>query len=201
MELSINSRNLEVTTRLRNYVEKKTSRLDRYMPDLTMVSVDLSEVNAKNAQDRQVAQITIRDKRGTILRAEERSSDLFAAIDAVVDKLYRQINKYRGKRKRKWRSSGSKEELIFGFVDRLSSLTKNFDREAFGLCDTYAYKVTEEDQTDVNIEQAYHQMVATLGQEETDLINAYIELKIEQELQNHEKKRPDYPFNQRFTGR
>lgn len=114
MELSINSRNLEVTARLQNYVEKKTSRLDRYMPDLTLISVDLSEVNAKNAQERQVAQITIRDKRGTILRAEERSSDLFAAIDAVVDKLYRQISKYRGKRKRKWRSSGVKEEIIFG---------------------------------------------------------------------------------------
>jgi putative sigma-54 modulation protein len=114
MELSINSRNLELTTRLRNYVEKKTSRLDRYMPDLTMVRVDLSEVNAKNAQERQVAQITIRDRRGTILRAEERSSDLFAAIDAVIDKLYRQISKYRGKRKRKWRGGDRKEELVFG---------------------------------------------------------------------------------------
>ena len=84
------------------------------MPDLTFVGVDLSETNAKNAQERQVAQITIRDKRGTILRAEERSSDLFAAIDAVIDKLYRQISKYRGKRKRKWRNGDKKEELVFG---------------------------------------------------------------------------------------
>jgi len=115
MELSVNGRNMEVTVRLRNYVEKKTGKLDRYMPNLAEVHVDLSETNARNAVERQVAQITIRDNRGTILRAEERSNDMFASIDAVVDKLYRQISRYRGKRRRKWRgNNGSSEELIMG---------------------------------------------------------------------------------------
>ncbi len=115
MELSVNGRNMEVTTRLRNYVEKKTGKLDRYMPNLAEVHVDLSESNARNVVERQVAQITIRDKRGTILRAEERSSDMFASIDAVVDKLYRQISRYRGKRQRKWRGgNGNNEEFIMG---------------------------------------------------------------------------------------
>jgi putative sigma-54 modulation protein len=107
MELLINSRNLEVTTRLRNYVEKKTGRLDRYMPNLAEVHVDLSAQKARSAVERQVAQVTIRDDRGTILRAEEHSNDIFAAVDAVVDKLYRQIQRYRGKRKRKWRANGN----------------------------------------------------------------------------------------------
>lgn len=115
MELSVNGRNMEVTTRLRNYVEKKTGKLDRYMPNLAEIHVDLSETNARSAIERQVAQITIRDKRGTILRAEERSNDMFASIDAVVDKLYRQISRYRGKRQRKWRvGNGNNEELIMG---------------------------------------------------------------------------------------
>lgn len=105
MELSINSHNMEVTTRLRNYVERKTGRLDRYMPSLAEVRVDLSAENTRSAVERQVAQITIRDNRGTILRAEERSNDMFAAIDAVVDKLYRQIKRYRGKRRSKWRGA------------------------------------------------------------------------------------------------
>jgi putative sigma-54 modulation protein len=103
MDISINSRNLELTTRLQNYVEKKTSRLDRYMPNLTEIRVDLSEENTRSAVERQIAQITVRDTRGTILRAEERSNDMFAAIDAVVDKLYR------GKRKRRWRGSAADE--------------------------------------------------------------------------------------------
>lgn len=101
MELSIQGHNLEITTRVRNYVEKKTARLDRYMPNLSTVNVDLTTENTRSAVERQVAQITIRDDRGTILRAEERNSDIFAAIDAVIDKLYRQIERYRGKRKRK----------------------------------------------------------------------------------------------------
>lgn len=112
MELSINGRGITVTERLSQYVEKKVGRLDRYMPNLVDVRVDLSETNARNVAERTVAQITIRDAHGTILRAEERSDDIFAAIDAVVDKLYRQIRKYRGKQQRKKRSGG--EEFIIG---------------------------------------------------------------------------------------
>ena len=110
VDVSIHGNNLEITQRLENYVAKKAGRLDRYMPNLTEISVDLSTENARSAVERQVAQITIRDDRGTILRAEERSSDMFAAIDAVVDKLYRQINRYRGKRQRRWRGAGVEEQ-------------------------------------------------------------------------------------------
>ncbi|NCF68709.1 MAG: ribosome-associated translation inhibitor RaiA [Chloroflexi bacterium] len=114
MELSIHGHNLEITTRLRNYVEKKTARLDRYMPNLYSVQVDLSTENTRSAVERQVAQITIRDDRGTILRAEERNSDIFAAVDAVIDKLYRQIERYRGKRKRKQRGNAAVEAFNLG---------------------------------------------------------------------------------------
>ena len=112
MELAIHGHNLEVTTRLSNYVEKKVDRLDRYMPDLATVRVDLTSENARSAVERQIAQITIRDDRGTILRAEERDSDIFAAIDSVIDKLYKQIERYRGKKKKKYR--GTPEDLDLG---------------------------------------------------------------------------------------
>jgi putative sigma-54 modulation protein len=59
--------------------------------------------------NRQVAQITLRHVRGTILRAEERTTDIFAAVDAVVDKMYRQIERYKGKRRR--RGDIQEEEL------------------------------------------------------------------------------------------
>ncbi|PIE81980.1 MAG: ribosomal subunit interface protein [Chloroflexi bacterium] len=114
MDVNIHSHNLEITQRLENYVEKKTDRLDRYMPNLTEVNVDLSTENTRSVGERQVAQITVRDDRGTILRAEERSNDIFAAIDAVIDKLYRQIKRYRGKRQRRWRGSDAQEEILIG---------------------------------------------------------------------------------------
>jgi putative sigma-54 modulation protein len=107
MEISIVTHNVDLTSRLRDHVEKKTGRLDRYMPNLTDVRVDLSSQNTRSAVERQVAQITIRDNRGTILRAEERSSDMFAAVDAVVDKLYRRIKRYRGKIIQGRRSGGN----------------------------------------------------------------------------------------------
>ena len=112
MEVAIHGHNLEVTTRLQNYVEKKVDRLDRYMPNLSSVRVDLTSEHTRSAIESQVAQITIRDDHGTILRAEERNSDIFAAIDSVIDKLYRQIERYRGKRKKKNR--GPQEELNLG---------------------------------------------------------------------------------------
>ncbi|MFW6097857.1 MAG: ribosome hibernation-promoting factor, HPF/YfiA family [Chloroflexota bacterium] len=109
MEILMHSRGMEISDRLHDYVEKKTSRLDRYMPALVEVRVDLTEESTRSADERYVAQITIRDERGTILRAEERSSDTFASVDAVVDKLYRQINRYRGKRRRSRR--GNNDEV------------------------------------------------------------------------------------------
>ncbi len=111
MELTITVHNLDLTTRLQNYVEHKTARLDRYMPRLADITVELSTYQTRSASDRQVAQITIRDERGTILRAEERSNDIFGAVDAVVDKLYRQIKRYRGKKVAR-RRSGLGPEIL-----------------------------------------------------------------------------------------
>jgi putative sigma-54 modulation protein len=113
MELMIHSRSIDLSDRLRDYVEKKTARLDRYMPALSEVRVDLTEESTRSAGERYIAQITIRDERGTILRAEERTSDMFASVDAVVDKLHRQINRYRGKRRRNRRSGGGDDFMEF----------------------------------------------------------------------------------------
>lgn len=113
MELTVNGKNIDITSRLHNYVAKKTERLDRYMPNLEEVRVDLSTQKARNAVERQVAQVTIRDRRGTMLRAEEQNQDMFAAIDAVVDKLYRQIRRYRGQKLNRRNSGPQMDELAY----------------------------------------------------------------------------------------
>ncbi len=111
MEVSIHVQGFELTPRLQQYVEKKAGRLDRYLPTLAEVRVDLSEQKARNIEERQVAQLTVRDRRGTILRAEERTSDIFASIDSVVDKMYRRIHRYRGKRLDRRRSGGGADDV------------------------------------------------------------------------------------------
>jgi len=105
MQLTIQGKNLEVTDRLQEYIEKKIGKLDRYLPTITEARVELSVEDARSAKDRQVAQLTVRSK-GTFLRAEERSADMFASIDAIVDKMYRQIVRYKGKRYGRGRGPG-----------------------------------------------------------------------------------------------
>jgi len=91
-------KNMEVTDRIKDYVEKKVSKLDRFLSDIEEARVDLAYVkSARSAADRQVAQITIRG-RGYILRTEERSDDLFTSIDIAVEKIQRQIERFKGKR-------------------------------------------------------------------------------------------------------
>ena len=51
---------------------------------------------ARAAEDRQIAQVTLRTKK-VILRAEEASSDIFASIDAVFEKMQRQVDRDKGK--------------------------------------------------------------------------------------------------------
>jgi ribosome hibernation promoting factor len=100
LEVQIYTRNMELTDRIRDYVNKKVSKLDRYLTGIEDARVDLDYAkSARNANDRQVAEITIRG-RGFILRSEERSDDIFTAIDAVVDKMQRKIERFKGKRQR-----------------------------------------------------------------------------------------------------
>lgn len=98
MDVSIFTRNMEMTPRLNEYVDHKIEKLDRYLSSIDEARIDLSVENTRNADHSQVAQLTVR-VRGTILRAEERTHDMFASIDAVLDKMYRQIARYKGKRR------------------------------------------------------------------------------------------------------
>jgi len=91
------ARNMRLTDNTREYVEKKAAKLERYLQEIDEVRVEMSHVKAaRNATDRQVAQITVHGK-GFILRTEERADDLHAAFDAALDKMQRQIDRYKGK--------------------------------------------------------------------------------------------------------
>lgn len=109
MEIQLFTRNMELTPRLQEYVEKKVNKLSRYLPNITDVRVDLSVENTRSSAHRQVAQLTIRTPR-VMLRAEERASDMFAAIDAALDKMRRQITRYKTRRQDRWQRAEGEEE-------------------------------------------------------------------------------------------
>ncbi len=88
-------RGVEVSDALRSYAEKRLRRLDRQLKD-PQIELELSEEHNPSIKDRCVAEATV-SSRGPVLRARERSHDMRASIDRLVDKLERQAVRLRGK--------------------------------------------------------------------------------------------------------
>jgi putative sigma-54 modulation protein len=98
--LEIIGREFELTDHMRDYVTKKVAKLDRHLDSIDQIRVDLAFVKAaRSAADRYVAQMTVNGK-GFILRSEERSDDIRTALDAAMEKLSRQIDRFKDKHKR-----------------------------------------------------------------------------------------------------
>lgn len=100
LQFNIKGDNIEVTPAIRDYVEKKVEKIERYFPEGTnaMAMVYLKALNHSQSK----VEITIPMKNLT-LRAEERHDELYAAVDLIVGKLERQIRKYKTKINRKFR--------------------------------------------------------------------------------------------------
>lgn len=93
MKFIIRGQKLEVTDAIKNYIEEKIGRLDKYFenPEELTATV-VVRVRGKE----QIVEVTIPSKK-VILRAEESNEDLYASIDLVSDKLERQIRKNKTK--------------------------------------------------------------------------------------------------------
>lgn len=113
MNYNIRGENIEVTQPIRDYVEKKIGKLNRYFdnPPSSDVNVNLSVYN-----EEQQIEVTI-PMTDLLLRAEEEHTDLYAAIDLVVAKLERQIRKYKTKINRKFRQKGG-AKYVFAELEK-----------------------------------------------------------------------------------
>lgn len=85
MRISISGKNLDISSYIRDVAEKKLSKLDRYFPQDTEAQVTLSV-----EKNRHIVEVTI-PHGGRIIRGEEVSSDMYASLDNVIDKLEKQI--------------------------------------------------------------------------------------------------------------
>lgn len=91
MNLQITGHHLEVTPALREYVTTKLDKVTRHFDHVIDVNVILAVEKLK-----QTAEVTVH-VRGKDIHVESEDSDLYAAIDILVDKLDRQILKYKQK--------------------------------------------------------------------------------------------------------
>jgi len=100
MEVIVQGRNINISDKLNDFVIGKASKLEKYLQGIDETRVDLAHVKtARSASDRYVAQITVRGKK-ILLRSEERADDIRVCFDSALNKMQRQIRRYKGKRYR-----------------------------------------------------------------------------------------------------
>jgi len=132
MRLQVKGRNVEVSDSIRRYAEEKLGRLERQLPDPTQLELELTLEQNPSIADDHVAEATIWTK-GPTLRARERSTAFEASIDQLVDKLERQVKRYREKRSRRETgrraNGGAPAEPQFSAeqLDRMIVKSKQFD--------------------------------------------------------------------------
>ena len=130
MKYNVRGENIEVTPAIREYVEKKISKLERYFTEAPDAKVN---VNLRFNQDKSSkVEVTIPLPQ-LVLRAEETNIDMYAGIDLITDKLERQIRKHKTKVNRKFREKG---EPSFTFTATESPETRDLDEEDLELVRT-----------------------------------------------------------------
>lgn len=95
MNLQVRGRNIEVTDALKDYVLKRVGKLDKYLDNAVDAMATMSVEKGIHR-----IEVTI-PLNGMYLRGEEGTGDMYSSIDLVVEKLEKQINKYKGKLSRR----------------------------------------------------------------------------------------------------
>ena len=96
MNLKISGHHLELTPSLREYVQNKLERIKRHVDNVIDITVILAVDSNTEKDKRQRAEINLH-MRGKDLHVESEASDMYAAIDLLMDKLDRQVLKHKDK--------------------------------------------------------------------------------------------------------
>jgi putative sigma-54 modulation protein len=131
MQFQVKGRNLEVSDAIRSYAEQKLAKLERQLND-PRVELELAVERNPSIAANHVAEATIWTS-GPVLRARESSSDMRASIDQLVEKLERQVKRYRSqgraRRRKAARANGPAAESIPVVADEAEPMivkTKQF---------------------------------------------------------------------------
>lgn len=101
MELTITTKNLPSNPALSAYAEKRLGRVAGRLHRDTPMRLVLRKEGTRAASERFVAELTATLRGGFLVRAEERSGDLYSAIDGLTDVLARQIQRYKTRHTRR----------------------------------------------------------------------------------------------------
>ena len=105
MKIQVKGRNVAITDALQGYAEEKLARVhrllqERHIDEVSRVELELTVEKNPSIASPNVAEATI-FTRGPVIRAKESSTDMYASIDLVADKLQRRVKKYHDKMQHK----------------------------------------------------------------------------------------------------
>ncbi len=103
MLVTVKGKNVEVTDALKSYAEKKIQKLEKYFKEIKEAQVTQSV-----QRNWHIVEVMLEGD-GVLLRGEERSDDMYASIDLVVEKLERRVQRFKGKLYGKTIDKGPKE--------------------------------------------------------------------------------------------
>lgn len=96
MDIRIRGKNLELTPALKDYIEEKLGRLEKFYDQIKSADVALTVERNRSIENTQKAEVTIYVN-GSIIRGEESSVSMYSSVDIVVEKIERQLKKYKSK--------------------------------------------------------------------------------------------------------
>ena len=106
MAITVRGKNIEITPALNDYVSKRIGKVTKYFDVLGEITAVLTV-----EKGRHIVEVTV-PVNGILLRGEESTTDMYTSIDLVIEKLERQIEKYRTRLSRRMREGSFRTELI-----------------------------------------------------------------------------------------
>ena len=114
MNFIISGKNIEITAGLKDNIERKLGKLERYFTPDTEITVTLSV-----EKERQKIEVTIPVK-GDIIRSEQESTDMYVSIDFVEEVIERQLRKYKNKLVAKHQAGGNFNQTFVESEDEVA---------------------------------------------------------------------------------
>jgi putative sigma-54 modulation protein len=96
MEIAIRGKNVELSDSLKEYIDEKVGRLQKYLDSILAIDVTLTVEKNRSIENTQRAEVTVHVN-GNVIRAEESTVSMYSSIDIVVEKLERQLKRYKSK--------------------------------------------------------------------------------------------------------
>ena len=123
MNIKVTGKNIEITDSIREYIEKRMEKLEKFEGKNTEVNVVCSV-----EREEQIVEIQINHD-GEFMRVEERNEDLYASIDLAMDRAERQLRKDKEKKLDKTRDASLKDKILGMFKgddsENKGQITKN----------------------------------------------------------------------------